>query len=390
MKDPDHTVDVALPGGDIVAVTRSEAPWWRQGNASGYVPPKLLAPDPKNPRKGMRAARLRELEESVASFGVRQQIIVTPRSKAPWAPVAREHEGCPFIIVSGHRRHHSAMTANLPAVPVKIVIYKDEKVHRMEMSLLNKGQDDLTPLDEGCEIVSLRELGWTLDQLGDAFGYQSPQLYTRIHLTRLHPDLQALLDEETAKERYLPVTLAGALGGIKVPTAEELENVYDNLAQDAVEDEYPMIIDFDHTTEDERRFALQKLLLSVSRARGMGATRAIQFVKEHSLNLKAHGAAGGRRPERYQPRKRMEIIDGLVSSVEGSMAIDWTVEEWRRILANASREEVQALLDRLNGASEILGKMAHITKQILGTKKATSAEVVRLIEAGRQRQHEKA
>ncbi|MBM3272347.1 hypothetical protein FJY94_03695 [Candidatus Kaiserbacteria bacterium] len=383
MRETDSATVVALPGGDIVEVTRADASWWHNSNASGYVPPELLAPDPKNPRQTMRGTRLLELKESIAARGVRQQIIVTLRKKAPWVVVAPEHKHCPLVIVSGHRRQYCALEAKLPAVPVKVVVYANEMEHRMDMSLLNKGQDDLTALEEGFEIVNLRNLDWKIDQLCAAFGYQAPQLYMRTNLTLLHPDLQERLGENTPKDRLITTTLGGALGGIKTPTPEELEVMYDNLAQEAVDGEYPVILNFDATTEDERRFALQKLLLSVSRARGMSSTRAIQLVKDHALNLTAHHSAGGRKPERYQPRKRMELLNGLLSSVEGSMVVDWKHDEWQRILANASREEVQALFDRLTQCSDMLRHMADITRRVLSTKRETSPEVIRLMQRPR-------
>jgi hypothetical protein len=66
------------------------------------------------------------------------------------------------VNVSGHRRQKCALDAGIGAVPVKVVIFQSEKEYRMEMSLLNKGQDDLTPLEEGYEIVRLRDLGWKI------------------------------------------------------------------------------------------------------------------------------------------------------------------------------------------------------------------------------------
>jgi hypothetical protein len=66
----------------------------------------------------------------------------------------------------------------------------------------------------------------------DAFGYKhEPQLYELIYLTRLHPDLQALLDPELPKERRLGKNTAGHLGAVKEPTPEELNDFFEEISE---------------------------------------------------------------------------------------------------------------------------------------------------------------
>jgi ParB-like chromosome segregation protein Spo0J len=223
--------EVRLPGGDVVHVSDSPEGWWNKANASGFVDPHQIAPDPRNPRRVMNPARRVELEESIAANGVRQALVLTPKHMAPWAQVAKEHTDCYFLDVSGHRRREASINKSVGAVPVMIRIYPDEKAHRMDVSLLNKGQDDLSALEEGHEILMLQELGWKVNELCASFGYQAPQLYDRIHLTRLAPDIQQLLDPDLPRKKRLGVTLGGKLGGIPAPTADELEEACENYGK---------------------------------------------------------------------------------------------------------------------------------------------------------------
>src|SRR4051812_44187307 len=87
---------VTLPDGMEVTVSDLPQDWWTARGVSGYIDPKRLAPDPKNPRRTMSPVRQAELEASIAARGVRQALVITPRSLVPWAQVEPEDEGAFF------------------------------------------------------------------------------------------------------------------------------------------------------------------------------------------------------------------------------------------------------------------------------------------------------
>ena len=95
---------VTLPDESVVEVSERSLKWWTEPNGSGFVSTKMLAPDPKQPRRYINPERLAELYGSIKSRGVREIITVTPLKHAPWTTVDSEHASAFFLIVSGHRR----------------------------------------------------------------------------------------------------------------------------------------------------------------------------------------------------------------------------------------------------------------------------------------------
>lgn len=111
---------VTLPEGEIVTVSNTPEEWWTEHGASGYLDPRLLFPDPQQPRKIIGGGDWKEFAAAIAAAGVREVIHITPLSHAPWVT---EQTDCPFLIVSGHRRHLAALEAGLGAVLVIVKIY---------------------------------------------------------------------------------------------------------------------------------------------------------------------------------------------------------------------------------------------------------------------------
>ncbi len=372
-------VDVRLPDGDVVPISRSPLSWWSDKNASGYIHPDDIAPDLDNPRKRMNAARLAELKSSVKARGVRQPIVVVPRHLAPWVRVAPAHKNRYFVAVSGHRRRDSASEAMIGAVPIKVAVYANEKDHRMDMSLLNKGQDDLTPLEEGYEIVELRKLDWTVDELCASFGLALPQYYGRINLTKLHPDIQATLDEDLPRDKRLSVTLGGHLGGVKVPTAEALEGLFAQFKNYVKRTDIIGTLNLLEADDDDLRFGLQKLLLAVIRKRSLSSSQAIEFIRD--LTLKISTSNGGGAPvRRFEPHRRRDILDTAIDGVVKSVVRDWPELEIGRIFENAAREDVETVLKRIAEAQGILTRFSETLERIKARKRPTNPEVARLME----------
>lgn len=376
---------VSLPGGEKVLVSTAPQPWWTTPYASGFVPLSELAPDPLNPRREMDPVEQKELRDSIRTCGIREALTVTPRSLVPWAKISPEHKRSFFLVVSGHRRREEGLEACLAAAPVRVVIYKSEKDHRLDVSILNKHRSVLSELDQGFEIVRLQKLGCSVEELRRAFGYaDDQQVYNRINLTKLAPDLQAHLKKNADRKgkRSLPVTVAGILGGLKAPLAEELADLFEKL-KDLVREDEVVVADTElgDLSENDRRFVLHRLLFAAITKRGLNAQRAGEFIREHTLKLKSrvHNGASEKSVNRYQPRKRKETLENFLGGINGSVIVDWSDREFRRIFEYGTFEDVEEFLDKLRQAQGVISNIEDVLKRILATKKPTNPEVARLM-----------
>ncbi len=359
---------VALPNGETVTAVPATDPALLKHGTLCYVDPALIAPDPKQPRKFMVGTKMRELADSVRERGVRQPIVVTPRANAAWALVESSDEKLPLLAVSGHRRRRAALEEGIGAVPVEVRIYPNEKEHRSDVSLLNKGQDPLSELEEAYEIADLHLAGWTYKELSAHYGWGSLTIANRINLTKLDLPIQQLLMPDDTGATKLQVTIAQNLGGVTALPREKLEEIADGMGEDL--DTHKL------DTDDERRFALQRLLLRVITARQLNSVRATSLIKDLVMTHRSHGA-GGHHSGRHQPARRRDILGNLCKEVTGSLVVDWPPQEWERLLFNASREDVESLLKKVGEAADVFGTLTSILGRIRDRKKATRPEVLK-------------
>lgn len=374
-------VDVTLPDGEVVTISKVPESWWTQNRASGYVDPKLLAPDPRQPREEMGNFELQELALSVKERGVSEPIVVTPRGLAPWVELEPEYVNLPFVVVSGHRRRKSALLGEVAAVPIRIRIYSTKQDYLLDASVLNKGRADLTPLEVGREIVTLRESGVTVEKIGKAFGLTPPTVYSRINLTRLTRPIQELLDPKVAKKDRLPVAVAGELGSVASPTVEEIAELHvlfkSEIHSASIHAGCIPKSDFYDLDEDGRRFEMQKILLAVLKSRQLSAARSMNFIHEHKLQLEAAQTNKGPKTDRFEPRKRKQIIANLANEVGGTTVIDWTPDEFRHIFDAASVEEVEKYRLMIHRAATLLSDVEELIKAVIKAKAPSSVSAAR-------------
>lgn len=369
---------VELPDGKKVEISQIPEAWWTVDDATGYVDPRLLAPDPGQPRKEMTPAQLKELQASIAECGVREALTVTPLSHAPWVRLKPEHQKLALVIVSGHRRDECAVRARIGAVPVRIRIYANEDRHRTDGGVLNACREDLTELEQGFEFLRENKAGKSYQKIADTHGINELTVRNRINLTKLHPDLQKLLDiNPQTNRRQLPVHPAGLLGGIKAPTAADLDDLALRFADFADAVEVTGHTSFNDLNDDERRFALQKLLVAVMLRRKLSGVRAVHFILDRTLQFTGNRAEG--KVNRYKPSRRKDVLDNFVTTVMGTVIKDWNSAEYQRIFGNASREEVEVRIAQVEGAQSLIAKIVKELKIVRDSKRKTSAEVLALM-----------
>jgi hypothetical protein len=122
------------------------------------------------------------------------------------------------------------------------------------------------------------------------------------------------------------------------------------------------------------------MLFAVIKKRNLSAVQAVDLIRDHRLKLSAsHGGGHTQKAERYQPRRRKDLIETLVKQVTGSLVVGWPAGELRRVFGNDSREEVEHFIALLRSGSDVLDGLIKELETIRATKKATRPEVLELM-----------
>ncbi|MES2225276.1 MAG: ParB N-terminal domain-containing protein [Patescibacteria group bacterium] len=364
--------EATLPDGRVVHISNVPCEWWSQQDGAGFAHPSVCAPDPDQPRRHIDEADLAELQESVGASGVRESITVTPRHLAPWVKLAPEFDGAFFAIVSGHRRWTSASRAEIEAIPIHVRIYATEADHRLDASLLNSGHKDLSPLEQGYEVVGLREQGLTMEVIAKHRGKSVPHLYSRMSLTRLAPDIQELLKPEINEKKRLAITIAAELGAVKIPTVGELDELLDQLGPFAHPADGVDVL-FEALDDDGRRFELQRMLLRVIQHNHWGALRAINLIKDRAQQLSARVGSANDKTERFQPARRRKLVDTFLSEISASPLHDWRPADFHQAYDTATDAELEELLERFVLASQDLEGLKAWIQKILDSRERAEA-----------------
>lgn len=368
-----QTQNITLPDGNEVSISLIPQPSWLVNNTNEFIDPKRLVPDPNQPRRHINAEKLAQLVASIRTAGVREPITVTPLSLSPWIPADTiESPDAYFRIVSGHRRWNAVRQAEIGAIPCRIKIYKNEKEYRLDASLLNKGRDDLSELDEAFEILALKEHdGYTYSQLADAFGISVAQVSLRLNLTRLSPGIQELISSELQDKKRIPTTVAQTLGSLEVPSVDDLIEYTEKFGTDEEAGK-----NFDVMDDTERRFFLQEVLLGHVTRHGYPAARAVSFIKERKVNQNLNGSS--QKVTHHQPKsgKGKEVIRNFLSQIQGSVLMDWKPDRFTHIFNLNSYEEVGAFIQNFADAKQDLDAIMDQLRRIQRTKKPTAQYVI--------------
>lgn len=148
-------------------------------NATEYrnVSLALLNESKTNPRRTFEEIALKELAESIRTQGVLSPLLVRPLTENG------------FEIVAGARRYRAAQMAEVPTVPVRIVILSDAQA--VEMSIVeNLQRKDVHPLEEAQgfrALLDLEEPKYSIEQIAAKVGKSAVFVASRLKLTDLVP-----------------------------------------------------------------------------------------------------------------------------------------------------------------------------------------------------------
>src|SRR6187551_1054505 len=137
------------------------------------IPPELILPNARQPRRTFDQARLAELGESIRTRGVLQPIVVRPLA------------GGSFELVAGERRLRAAKMVELETVPALVRDTADSE--QLELALAeNMARVDLNPIEEARACAMLvDDLGLTKQEVGRRVGRSRVAISNLIRLLDL-------------------------------------------------------------------------------------------------------------------------------------------------------------------------------------------------------------
>lgn len=141
------------------------------------IDPKLIEPNPRQPRQVFDEEALAEMVHSIKEFGVMQPIVVRE--------LPGNGDGARYQLVMGERRWRASQEAGLAVIPAIVRETADGDMLR-DALLENIHRAQLNPLEEAAAYQQLlEEFGVTHDELAVRIGRSRPLISNMIRLLRL-------------------------------------------------------------------------------------------------------------------------------------------------------------------------------------------------------------
>jgi ParB family transcriptional regulator, chromosome partitioning protein len=154
------------------------------------IPPELIQPNGRQPRRTFDQARLAELAESIRTRGVLQPIVVSPLAG-----------GC-FELIAGERRLRAAQMVELETIPA--LVRSTEDWERLDMALAeNMARVDLNAVEEARACAMLvDDLGLTKQEVGRRVGRSRVAISNLIRLLDLPEEALELIERGELSEGH--------------------------------------------------------------------------------------------------------------------------------------------------------------------------------------------
>jgi ParB family chromosome partitioning protein len=146
------------------------------------IPPELIQPNARQPRRTFDQARLAELAESIRTRGVLQPIVVRPLA------------GGSFELVAGERRLRAARMVELETIPA--LVRDTDDWERLDMALAeNMARVDLNAIEEARACATLVEdLGLTKEEVGRRVGRSRVAVTNLIRMLELPDEVLTMVE----------------------------------------------------------------------------------------------------------------------------------------------------------------------------------------------------
>lgn len=144
--------------------------------------PRLLKPNPFQPRRTFNEESLQELAASIKAHGIIQPIIV-------------EKNGNAYYIIAGERRTRAALLAGLTRVPVIFREFDNSK--KLEIALIeNIQRENLNPIEEAKAYQEIMQLsGLNQEETAKRVGKSRSAVANAMRLLQLPDEMQAALEK---------------------------------------------------------------------------------------------------------------------------------------------------------------------------------------------------
>jgi len=154
------------------------------------IPPDLIQPNARQPRRTFDQARLAELAESIRTRGVLQPIVVRPLA------------GGSFELVAGERRLRAAQMVELETIPA--LVRDTDDWERLDLALAeNMARVDLNPIEEARACAMLvDDLGLTKQEVGRRVGRSRVAISNLSRLLELPEEALELIESGALTEGH--------------------------------------------------------------------------------------------------------------------------------------------------------------------------------------------
>ncbi len=154
------------------------------------IPPDLIQPNARQPRRTFDQVRLTELAESIRIRGVLQPIVVRPLA------------GGSFELIAGERRLRAAQMVELQTIPA--LVRDTDDWERLDLALAeNMARVDLNPVEEARACAMLvDDLGLTKQEVGRRVGRSRVAISNLVRLLELPEEALELIECEKLTEGH--------------------------------------------------------------------------------------------------------------------------------------------------------------------------------------------
>lgn len=220
------------------------------------IPVSAIKPNPYQPRKQFSHNSLKELSQSIESYGILQPINV------------RKIGDGSYELVAGERRLRASKIAGLTEIPAIVVEFR-EKESAIIALMENLQRENLNYIEEASGYSNLiKDHGLTQKEIAERIGKSQSTIANKLRILNLDRDIQLKLLENDLSERHgrallkLPtdemrseVTLQIIENGLNVKQTEEL---IDSILEDIIEAEKN--VEVKHKKETRKKQSIKSLI----------------------------------------------------------------------------------------------------------------------------------
>lgn len=202
----------AILGSSLSSATNTETSQETKDTESNFImlDPRVLKPNPYQPRRTFDDETLEELSSSIKAHGVIQPVIAQ-----------KDIDGS-YFIVAGERRTRASILAGLEKIPVVLSDIKEES--KLEVALIeNIQRENLNPIEEAKAYQAIIEMGnITQNELSQRVGKSRPAITNALRLLQLSPEMQNALKQGIITAGHAKVLLGIEDEGMRETLFEDI------------------------------------------------------------------------------------------------------------------------------------------------------------------------